>query len=83
MFVGDLLHSPMQLPHSEYRCSFDLDPAQARATRRDVLSRAAHEAAVVLPAHLPGHGSAKIIATHGEHAYDIASWADFPAHHDL
>lgn len=81
VFVGDLLHSPMQLLHPEYRCSFDLDPVQARLTRRDVLARAAKEGAVILPAHLPGHSGARITPTAGEHAYDIASWAGFPARH--
>ena len=82
VFVGDLLHSPMQLLHPEYRCSFDLDPVQARHTRRDVLSRAAREGAVILPAHLPGPSGAKITPAGGDHSYDIASWAGFPTRHD-
>ena len=82
MFVGDLLHSPMQLLHPEFRCSFDLDPVQAEHTRRDVLARASKQGAIILPAHLPGHSGARIAQTAGDHAYDIAAWAGFPVRDD-
>ncbi|MDN5853579.1 MAG: MBL fold metallo-hydrolase, partial [Actinomycetia bacterium] len=82
VFVGDLLHSPMQLLHPEFRCSFDLDPIQAERTRRSVLARASKEGAVVLPAHLPGHSGATITPTDGERSYDVALWAGFPVRQD-
>lgn len=72
----------MQILHPEHRCSFDLDPLQARITRRDVLARAAADGAMVLPAHLPGHSAARIILANDECSYTIASWADFPEHHN-
>jgi glyoxylase-like metal-dependent hydrolase (beta-lactamase superfamily II) len=78
VFVGDLLHSPMQFLHPDQRCSFDLDPAQARAARRGVLARAAVDGAMILPAHLPGHSAARIAPAKNDHEYQIASWAPFP-----
>lgn len=78
LFVGDLLHSPMQILHADHRCSFDLDVAQARATRRRVLAQAAAEGAMILPAHLPGRSAAVVHAASDGNDYVIARWADFP-----
>jgi hypothetical protein len=69
----------MQVLHPDHRCSFDLDPARARATRRDVLAQAAASGAMILPAHLPGHSAARIARANSDHEYQIASWAAFPA----
>lgn len=80
VFVGDLLHSPMQFLHPDQRCSFDLDPAQARITRRSVLAAAASDGAMVLPAHLPGQSAARITAADGG-GFTVSSWARFPEHH--
>lgn len=78
LFVGDLLHSPMQILHPGHCCSFDLDAEQARATRRSVLGQAAADGSMILPAHLPGHSAAIIKATQGKLSYAVARWADFP-----
>lgn len=86
LFVGDLLHSPMQILHPGYRCSFDLDPVQARATRRRVLARAASSGAMLFPAHLPGHSAAAITTPSSRSvdvSYTIESWATFSASTDL
>lgn len=82
LFVGDLLHSPIQILHPELRCSFDLDPFQARATRRRVLARAAAEKALLLPAHLSGHSAATISVTLPDVDSDFAieQWAAFDRH---
>jgi glyoxylase-like metal-dependent hydrolase (beta-lactamase superfamily II) len=77
LFVGDLLHSPMQVLHPDHRCSFDLDAAQARATRRRILNQAAVDESFILPAHLPGH-SAFTVATDAEAKLGVERWADLP-----
>lgn len=77
LFVGDLLHSPMQMLHPHHCCSFDLDAAQARATRRRVLAQAAADGSMILPAHLPGRSAAVINGASGDVDYAIARWADF------
>lgn len=33
LFVGNLLHSPMQIPHPDHGCCFDFDAARSRASR--------------------------------------------------
>jgi glyoxylase-like metal-dependent hydrolase (beta-lactamase superfamily II) len=77
LFVGDLLHSPLQVLHPELRCCFDLDAIQARATRRQILDSAAVEGSLVLPAHLPGH-SAFTVSADTKDQLDVERWADFP-----
>lgn len=78
LFVGDLLHSPMQILHADHCCSFDLDAAQARVTRQRILAEAATDGSMILPAHFPGHSAAVIQAAPDENDYSIARWSDFP-----
>ncbi|MGH3501504.1 MAG: MBL fold metallo-hydrolase [Nocardioidaceae bacterium] len=81
LFVGDLLHSPMQLLDPDQRCSFDLDPANARASRRRVLARAATSGALLAPAHLSGPSAATITTTNTtdyDAAFTIDQWANLP-----
>ncbi|GAA0936725.1 MBL fold metallo-hydrolase [Nonomuraea longicatena] len=60
VFVGDLLHSPGQILQPSRSSCFCLDPAQAAASRRRVLSRAAAEGELVVPAHFAGAGTMKV-----------------------
>lgn len=78
LFVGDLLHSPMQVLHPDQRCSFDLEPATARTTRRHVLTRAATTGALLAPAHLSGPSAATISTTGQSTTFTIDKWANLP-----
>lgn len=78
LFVGDLLHSPMQVLHPHHSCCFDLDAAQARDTRQRILARAASDGSMILPAHLPGHSAATIKTAQGDSDFSISKWAGFP-----
>jgi glyoxylase-like metal-dependent hydrolase (beta-lactamase superfamily II) len=60
VFVGDLLHSPVQILRPECSSCFCLDPAQAARTRHRVLRRAAEERALVVPAHFGGAGAVEV-----------------------
>jgi glyoxylase-like metal-dependent hydrolase (beta-lactamase superfamily II) len=60
VFVGDVLHSPVQILQPSCSSCFCLDPAQASASRRRVLSRAAAEGELVVPAHFAGEGALKV-----------------------
>ncbi|MFL6056195.1 MAG: MBL fold metallo-hydrolase [Actinoallomurus sp.] len=60
VFVGDLLHSPVQILEPDYSSCFCEDPAQAAATRRSVLERAADTGELVVPAHFAGAGAAEV-----------------------
>ncbi|MGW2231214.1 MBL fold metallo-hydrolase [Streptomyces formicae] len=75
VFVGDLLHSPVQILEPDANSCFCEDPARARATRRTVLGRAADSNALVIPAHLGGHGAAEVVREGRKFA--IKGWAPF------
>jgi glyoxylase-like metal-dependent hydrolase (beta-lactamase superfamily II) len=75
LFVGDLLHTALQLVEPDTNSCFCEDPAQARATRRRLLGQAADTNALVLPAHLGGHGGAEVVRDGDRFA--IKDWAPF------
>lgn len=56
VFVGDVLHSPVQIMHPECSSCFCLDPRQAAVSRRRVLEQAADLGELVVPAHFGGTG---------------------------
>ncbi|MFI8191699.1 MBL fold metallo-hydrolase [Streptomyces sp. NPDC085946] len=75
VFVGDMLHSPVQILEPDSNSCFCEDPAGARATRRKVLGWAADNNALVIPAHLGGHGAAEV--TREGDKFAIKGWAPF------
>ncbi|OKH99229.1 MBL fold metallo-hydrolase [Streptomyces sp. CB02923] len=75
VFVGDLLHSPVQILEPDANSCFCEDPAGARATRRKVLGEAADTNSLVIPAHLGGHGAAEVVRDGS--AFAIKGWAPF------
>lgn len=62
MFVGDVLHHPLQILNPEWNSIFCEDAVQARAARRHVLDRAATEDAILVPAHFAGDHVVRIAA---------------------
>jgi glyoxylase-like metal-dependent hydrolase (beta-lactamase superfamily II) len=76
LFVGDLVHTALQIVEPETNSCFCEDPAQARATRHALLGRAAEDKALVFPAHLGGHGAVEVERDGAKFA--IAGWAGFP-----
>lgn len=77
LFVGDILHSPVQLTEPAANSCFCEDQAGARATRARLLAEAADTRALVVPAHFPGHGAAEVRRL-GE-GFEVSRWAGFPA----
>jgi glyoxylase-like metal-dependent hydrolase (beta-lactamase superfamily II) len=75
VFVGDLLHSPIQMVEPEYNSCFCEDAEMARISRRRVLGWAADNTALVVPAHLRGAGGA-VVARSGA-KFSITAWAPF------
>jgi glyoxylase-like metal-dependent hydrolase (beta-lactamase superfamily II) len=75
VFVGDILQSPAQIIHPEWSGCFCEDPAQSRATRSRVLSWAADNNALVVPAHFDGHHAAEVV--HDGEGFAIKGWAPF------
>ncbi|GHE88936.1 MBL fold metallo-hydrolase [Amycolatopsis deserti] len=74
-FVGDLVHSPIQVAEPAANSCFCENPAEARATRRRLLDEAAETRALVVPAHFPGHGAAEVRRS-GD-GYELHNWAAF------
>ncbi|MFD6991064.1 MBL fold metallo-hydrolase [Streptomyces sp. NPDC059943] len=75
VFVGDLLHTPLQIMEPEHNSCFCEDPAGSRATRRRILGWAADNNALLIPAHLSGHSAAEVAREGGKFA--IKGWAPF------
>ncbi|MFJ7078556.1 MBL fold metallo-hydrolase [Streptomyces sp. NPDC098781] len=75
LFCGDLLHTALQLEHPEFNSCFEEDEQGALKARRRVLEHAADTKALLLPAHLPGHGAAEV-RRDGSH-FKIVDWAGF------
>ncbi|MBZ5734957.1 MBL fold metallo-hydrolase [Nocardioides sp. TRM66260-LWL] len=74
VLVGDLLHTPLQLAHPDWSSCFCEDPVAAARTRRRVLEQAADEQALLVPAHLPGHGAVRIERDGSR--FRVVEWAD-------
>jgi glyoxylase-like metal-dependent hydrolase (beta-lactamase superfamily II) len=75
LFVGDLVHTALQIVEPETNSCFCEDPAESRATRHKLLGRAADDNALVFPAHLGGHGAAEVERNGTKFA--IKEWAGF------
>jgi glyoxylase-like metal-dependent hydrolase (beta-lactamase superfamily II) len=57
---GDLMHSPLQTRYPELSAKFDVDPAQAAATRRNFLERYCDTDTLCCSAHFPSPSAGKI-----------------------
>ncbi|MFD9035387.1 MBL fold metallo-hydrolase [Streptomyces sp. NPDC059567] len=60
VFVGDLLHSPVQVLAPSCNSCFCLDARGAVTSRRRILERAAAERELVVPAHFGGGGVVEV-----------------------
>lgn len=72
VFVGDLIHNPLQIPNPDCCTRFDEDPKQATITRRRILGWAADNNALLLPAHLAGSGAVEL-SRDGDH-FTVKQW---------
>jgi len=75
LFAGDILHTPLQVPHPDPSSCFDLDQAQSRETRLRLLSWASDNGALMLPAHFSGHGALEI--ENSGSGFTIKQWGPF------
>jgi glyoxylase-like metal-dependent hydrolase (beta-lactamase superfamily II) len=75
VFVGDLLHSPLQVIAPDESPCLDEDEQAALASRWRVLDLVASENALMLPAHFPGPGALEVRADGDRYA--IEAWAQF------
>jgi glyoxylase-like metal-dependent hydrolase (beta-lactamase superfamily II) len=62
VYVGDLLHHPLQIEHPEWSPIFDSLPPLSRQTRKALVERARQERSLVLSYHLPFPGIGRVDA---------------------
>jgi glyoxylase-like metal-dependent hydrolase (beta-lactamase superfamily II) len=60
VFSGDLMHSPLQTRYPELSVKFDVDQAQAAATRRSFLERYCDTDTLCCTAHFPSPSTGRI-----------------------
>ncbi|GHC60290.1 MBL fold metallo-hydrolase [Streptomyces flavofungini] len=72
VFVGDLLHTPVQILEPECSSCLCEDPKAAAVSRRRVLERAADEGELLVPAHFGGSGVAEVRRDSGKFA--VRGW---------
>jgi glyoxylase-like metal-dependent hydrolase (beta-lactamase superfamily II) len=75
VFVGDLLHSPVQILDPCCNSASCYLPQQAAASRRRILERAADENELLIPGHFGGAGALEVRRNNGEFA--LGHWAAF------
>ncbi|MFE9096080.1 MBL fold metallo-hydrolase [Streptomyces sp. NPDC007264] len=73
VFVGDVLHNPVQILRPDCNSCFCADPRQAAASRRRILERAADERELVVPAHFGGAGAVEVRRAGA--AFRLGRWA--------
>ena len=62
VMCGDLMHSPLQCAHPEWRYRIDWDPILANATRRSFLESVCERDRLVLTAHFPSPSVGRVVA---------------------
>jgi glyoxylase-like metal-dependent hydrolase (beta-lactamase superfamily II) len=62
VYVGDLVHHPLQIEHPDWCPTFDALPPLSRETRRALVQRARREGSLVLSYHMPFPGVGRISA---------------------
>ncbi|MCC0574615.1 MBL fold metallo-hydrolase [Streptomyces californicus] len=75
VFVGDLVHSPVQILAPCHHSNSCLDPERAARSRRRVLARAADERALLVPGHFGGPGALEVSRAGG--GFALGAWAAF------
>lgn len=60
VMTGDMVHSPLQARYPEISVKFDLDPAQAAATRRSVFERYCDTETLCCTTHFPSPSAGRI-----------------------
>ena len=75
LFVGDLMHTPVQILEPHANSCFCEDPQGARNTRRKFLGWAADHNALILPAHFPGSGALEV--SREADRFAVKKWAPF------
>lgn len=71
MFMGDVLHHPIQVVRPDLPFFADEVPVEACATRQRLLAEAADTGAVMFPAHFPDAPGGRVLRSGSGFAYDF------------
>jgi glyoxylase-like metal-dependent hydrolase (beta-lactamase superfamily II) len=69
LFVGDILHHPMQIYETAWSSAFCSDPEQARHSRRRVLAHCADHGSLLCPAHFGAPHLGRVREKGGKFSY--------------
>jgi len=69
LFIGDIMHNPIQIYYPAWSSAFCSDPEQARRTRRRVLERAAGKGSLLYPCHFARPHIGRVAEKAGGFAY--------------
>jgi glyoxylase-like metal-dependent hydrolase (beta-lactamase superfamily II) len=73
IFVGDIMHNPVQIMEPDWNSCFCENPEESRNTRKEILSRAADTNTLVFATHFAG-GQAAEIVRNGDR-FQIKAWS--------
>ncbi|MER7847702.1 MBL fold metallo-hydrolase [Kitasatospora sp. NPDC096077] len=76
LFVGDILHTALQIAEPDVNSRFCEDPERSRATRRRLLGEAADRHALLFPAHFGGSGAVRVERRGA--GFAVKDWAGLP-----
>jgi hypothetical protein len=72
VITGDLMHHPSQCAHPEWGSSADVDPEQARQTRRAFLAAQAERPILVIGTHFAGPHAGHIVRAGDAYRFRLA-----------
>ena len=72
LFVGDIMHHPIQIYEPHWNSSFCEWPEHAAVTRRRVLERVADTPALLMPAHFPDPSCGHVVSAGGSFRFRFA-----------
>jgi glyoxylase-like metal-dependent hydrolase (beta-lactamase superfamily II) len=73
LFVGDIIHTPIQMLEPDHDTCLSEDRVEAARSRHRILEQAVTTKSLVVPAHLGGSGAAELSRENGR--YSIKRWA--------
>ena len=65
LILGDVAHSPVQVHETDWSSRADIDPDQARATRRSLMQRLEVDQTLIASGHFPAPGFGKLASAEG------------------
>ena len=65
LIIGDVTTNPAQITEPDWVFAFDMDPARAVQTRKQMIERAEAEDALLIACHFPHPGHGRLVCLEG------------------